>query len=115
MTKIFFGCSMRGGYANASREELVKLRNSIEELGLELVSRHQLKEGIFEEENKLASEEIHDRDYNWLREADAGIFEISNPSLGTGPFSKLAQERQYPSVLFALHSVFAIKHPELLQ
>lgn len=84
MTKVFFGCSMRGGYANASREQLVKLRDCIEELGYELVSKHQLKEGIFEEEEKLANEEIHDRDYNWLREADFGIFEISNPSLGTG-------------------------------
>ena len=27
---------------------------------------------------------IHDRDYSWLLESDAGIFEISNPSLGVG-------------------------------
>ena len=84
MAKVFFGCSMRGGYAKVSREELVKLRDCIEDLGHKLVSKHQLEEGIFEVEKKLANKEIHDRDYDWLREADVGIFEISNPSLGTG-------------------------------
>ncbi len=84
MAKIFFGCSMRGGRANLNREEILKVRSAIEELGHELISTHQLEKGILEKESKLASREIYDRDYNWLKEADAGIFEISNPSLGTG-------------------------------
>ncbi len=84
MAKVFFGCSMRGGHNQASREELLNLRGSIEELGHELVSKHQLKEGIVKEEMARTNEEIHDRDYNWLKESDVGIFEISNPSLGTG-------------------------------
>ena len=84
MTKVFFGCSMRGGYANAGREELLKLRDIIEQLGHELISNHQLREKIIRKEIKLATEEIHDRDFEWLKDADVGIFEISNPSLGVG-------------------------------
>ncbi|MCX6798529.1 MAG: nucleoside 2-deoxyribosyltransferase [Candidatus Diapherotrites archaeon] len=75
---------MRGGYANVSRAELAKLVGIIEQLGLELVSTHQTQKGVLEKEKRLASEEIHDRDYAWLKEADAGIFEVSNPSLGVG-------------------------------
>ena len=84
MKKVFFGCSMRGGYASLNREELIKVRNLIEPLGHKLVSKHQLENGILERESRLSPKEIHDRDYNWLKEADLCVFEISNPSLGTG-------------------------------
>lgn len=75
---------MRAGHPNVSREELVSLRNAIEELGHELVSKHQLIKGVIVDENHLRNEVIHDRDYEWLQEADFGVFEISNPSLGVG-------------------------------
>lgn len=81
---IFFGCSMRGGYGVVSREDLAKLPAVIEELGYELASKHQVREGVLEEESVLSPADIHDRDYRWLQESAAGIFEISNPSLGTG-------------------------------
>jgi nucleoside 2-deoxyribosyltransferase len=84
MAKIFFGCSMRGGYANVSREDVAKIQSSIVEIGHELTTKHQTKEGIIGKENNLAKKEIHDRDYKWLMESDIGIFEISNASLGVG-------------------------------
>ena len=84
MVKIFFGCSMRGGYDLVSREELAKFPDMIEELGHELPSRHQTESGVIHEENKLTKTEIHDRDYKWEIESDIGVFEISNPSLGVG-------------------------------
>lgn len=84
MKKVFFGCSMRGGYANLDKEELIKIRDLIELLGHELISKHQLENKILDKENEISPKEIHDRDYNWLKEADLGIFEISNPSLGVG-------------------------------
>ena len=84
MVKIFFGCSMRGGYANLSQEKLSKFPNIIEELGHELSSRHQTQPGIVQEENKLTKTAIHDRDYKWIIESDMGVFEISNASLGVG-------------------------------
>ncbi len=84
MVKIFFGCSMRGGYSNLSQEELRRIPEIIEKLGYELVSKHQTERKVIERENKLTTREIHDRDYNWLLEADIGIFEITNGSIGTG-------------------------------
>jgi len=84
MVKVFFGCSMRGGYDAVSREELAKFPKMIEELDSELISKHQTKEGIIQEENKLTTTDIHDRDYEWLMKSDVGIFEITNGSIGTG-------------------------------
>lgn len=84
MVKVFFGCSMRGGYDAVSREELARFPKIIEELGYELPSKHQTKEGIIQEENRLTTTNIHDRDYDWLMESDIGVFEITNGSIGTG-------------------------------
>lgn len=86
MTKkvVFFGCSMRGGHEVVSRGELAKLPDVIEELGYELASRHQTQKGIIAKEDEQTPPYIHDRDYRWLKRAHAGVFEISNPSLGAG-------------------------------
>ena len=83
MIKIFFGCSMRGGYDSVSKDDLAKMPDMLEDLGYELVSRHQTGEWE-ESEAKQTKIEIHDRDYQWEIESDCGIFEISNPSLGVG-------------------------------
>lgn len=83
MVKIFFGCSMMGGYNAVPKEELAKLANAIEELGHTLASRHQTQDWI-RTEAKLTQTDIHDRDFKWGIESDIGIFEISNPSLGVG-------------------------------
>lgn len=84
MVKIFFGCSMRGGYGVVTGKELARLPDIIEGLGYELASRHQTQINWNESESKLMKSEIHDRDYKWETESDLGIFEISNPSLGVG-------------------------------
>ena len=84
MTSVFFGCSMRGGYPNASRKELRGMVDLIEGLGHAIVSRHQTESDWTVKESTLSDTEIHDRDYEWLVECEAGVFEISNPSLGVG-------------------------------
>ena len=81
---LFWGCSMRGGHAKVSQEELKQIVAGIKELGCKLASEHQLAEGIIEKEDKLTPREVHDRDYAWLSGSRAGVFEISNPSLGVG-------------------------------
>ena len=82
--KIFFSCSMRGGFSRLTQEELRKIPDIIEELGLMVISRHQTSENFEEIESRLTEQEIHDRDYRWLTEADVVIAEITNPSLGVG-------------------------------
>jgi len=84
MVKVFFGCSMRGGYDLVSKDELSKIQDIIEELGYKLTTRHQTQKGIMKREAKLTFKQIHDRDYKWIMESDIGIFEITNPSTGTG-------------------------------
>jgi nucleoside 2-deoxyribosyltransferase len=82
--KVFFSCSMRGGYGRVAQEELRKIPDIIEALGMEVISRHQTTENFMENESRLTDTEIHDRDYRWLQEADLVIAEITNPSLGVG-------------------------------
>ncbi len=82
--RIFFGCAMLGGYPNVSREVLAEFPGIIRSLGYELISDHQTRPGVIEEEASMDPAYIHDRDYAWLMEADGGVFEISNPSLGVG-------------------------------
>ena len=82
MAKVYFGCSMRGGYPNVSLYELSRIVEAIEDLGHVLASKHQTNKKISSDKNKETL--IHDRDYEWMRQSDVGVFEISNPSLGTG-------------------------------
>jgi 2'-deoxynucleoside 5'-phosphate N-hydrolase len=81
---IYFGCSMLGGCPHVSREILVEFPRIIKSLGYQLASEHQTCPGVIEAEACLNPTYIHDRDYAWLLESHAGIFEISNPSLGVG-------------------------------
>jgi hypothetical protein len=81
---VYFGCSMLGGYAVVSRQEIAPLQKRISELGYRLASDHQTQPGVLEREAKLEPRMIHDRDYQWLLDSDVGVFEISNPSLGVG-------------------------------
>ena len=41
MVKVYFGCSMRGGFGTVSQDDLRKLQGSVKELGHELVTEHQ--------------------------------------------------------------------------
>ncbi|HDS45829.1 MAG TPA: hypothetical protein ENN68_07045 [Methanomicrobia archaeon] len=82
--RVFFSCSMRGGYSRVKQAELRKIPDMIEELDLELLSRHQTQANFAERESRLTNQQIHDRDYRWLEEADLVIAEITNPSLGVG-------------------------------
>jgi hypothetical protein len=81
---IYFGCSMLGGYALVSKEDIAGFPKLIRELGYQLASDHQTQPGVLEREAKLEPTFIHDRDYQWLLDSDLGVFEISNPSLGVG-------------------------------
>lgn len=75
---------MRGGHSLVSRNEIIDLISVIEKNNCILISKHQTQDNGIDCDSLLSKEEVHDRDYKWLIEADFGIFEISNPSLGTG-------------------------------
>src|SRR3989337_412180 len=82
MIKGFFACPMRG-----DRERLPIYRRIVTilgEEGVELVSKHQTQENIISKENELDVIEIHDRDYNWLKESKLVVAEITRGSSGVG-------------------------------
>lgn len=81
---VYYGCSMRGGYPNVCFDDLAEIARVIEKLGFHLESRHQTSVDYIEHDKRRHDNIIHDKDYTWLKEADFGVFEISNPSLGTG-------------------------------
>jgi nucleoside 2-deoxyribosyltransferase len=82
--KVFFACSMRGGYDTVSLEFLQKIPTALEELDLELMSKHQTQTNVIQKEDQITNISIHNRDYEWLEECDLMIAEITNPSLGVG-------------------------------
>ena len=82
--KVFFSCSMSGGYGRLAQAELRKIPDIIEALGMVVISTHQTDENFVENESTLTEKRIHDRDYQWLQDADLVIAEITNPSLGVG-------------------------------
>ena len=82
--RVFFSCSMLGGFGRLAQEELRRIPDIIEELGVIVISRHQTSERFLENESRLTDKAIHDRDYGWLKDADMVIAEITNPSLGVG-------------------------------
>jgi 2'-deoxynucleoside 5'-phosphate N-hydrolase len=84
MAKVFFGCSMRGGFSNVRQDYLREIPELIESLGHELVSKHQVSATFDKDESPLTEVQIHDRDVRFLLDADYVIAEISNPSLGVG-------------------------------
>jgi 2'-deoxynucleoside 5'-phosphate N-hydrolase len=84
MVKVFFGCSMRGGFSSLSQDELRKIPELIETLGHKLMSKHQTSATFEKDESILTNKQIHDQDYMWLLGCDCLIAEITNPSLGVG-------------------------------
>lgn len=82
--RVFFSCSMRGGFSKLAQAELRQIPDLIESMGPELLSRHQTQDDFMESESRLSERQIHDRDYQWLQKADLVIAEITNPSLGVG-------------------------------
>lgn len=76
--KIYFSGSIRGGRSDADL-----YRQLIRELATygKVLTEHV---GSSELEENLSDRQIHDRDIEWLKEADIVIAEVTIPSLGVG-------------------------------
>jgi len=82
MIKIYFAGSIRGGRDLADRyHELIKLLQSHGKVYTEHVGDDNK---ISREDGNLTDREIHDRDMDWIRNADLMVAEVSVPSLGVG-------------------------------
>lgn len=102
---------MRGWYANVPQEELAEIPEIIEDCWAMLTGRYQIQVWWEKSEANVRKREIHDREYERLSSAEAGIFEISNPSLGVGAEISDMLHQDKPILLIykygLLHSISA--------
>lgn len=98
MKKVYFACSIRGGRDDAELyAELVQIIKEQAQVLTEIFADKKLTpQGM----NKPARE-IWQTDLAWVREADAIIAEVTNPSLGVGYEIAKAEELRKP--VLALH------------
>ena len=82
MMKIYFAGSIRGGRGDADiYSQIISFLSNYGKVLTEHVGKNKLTEiGEFQIDDRS----IHDRDLNWLKEADIVVAEVTNPSLGVG-------------------------------
>jgi nucleoside 2-deoxyribosyltransferase len=96
--KVYFACSIRGGRDDAELyAELVQIIKEKAEVLTEIFADKKLTpQGM----NKPARE-IWETDLAWVREADAVIAEVTNPSLGVG--YEIAKAEEWGKPVLALY------------
>jgi len=98
MKKVYFACSIRGGRGDAEwYGELVQIAKKYSKVLTEIFADQKLTpQGM----NKPA-QEIWETDLGWIREADAIIAEVTNPSLGVG--YEIAKAEEWGKPILALY------------
>ncbi len=80
--KIYFAGAIRGGRNDV--DLYIKLINHLKKYG-EVLTEHIGERNLTAKGEKDKTEEfIHNRDMNWLLEADVMVAEVTTPSLGVG-------------------------------
>ncbi len=105
--KIYFAASISGGrtYEPIYQEIVYFLKKE----GNRVLTEHIAYPSVFEEEKTLTPEQVYLRDLQWLREADAVVAEVSNPSLGVGYEIARALEMGKPVLCVYEKGVFLTK------
>jgi len=79
--KIYFAGSIRGGRDDA--DLYMKIIEHLQKYG-DVLTEHVGSKEIDQGGEKLAEEEIYQRDMDWLTSADIVVAEVTTPSLGVG-------------------------------
>lgn len=79
--KVYFACSIRGGGDTSAYQAIV---NAIKKYGAVCLSEVLVHDAINLGGSPLPDNEIYQRDTLWIKESDAIIAEVTNPSLGVG-------------------------------
>src|SRR3989338_4244519 len=99
MKKIFFSCSIAGGRDHShTYADIVKY---IKETGMHVLSEVFADKDLTAEKgttHKLTNEEIRQWDLDWIKEADAVIAEVTQPSLGVGYEIAKAEDLKKPTM-----------------
>ncbi len=101
MKKVYFACSIRGGRNDQPvYEEIVSLIKTDAIVLSEIFGDKSLTQ---DGHSNLSDRQIWVRDMAWLKEADAIVAEVTNPSLGVGYEIAKAEEMGKP--ILALHRI----------
>jgi len=87
--KIYFAGSIRGGRDN--KEIYLKIINHLKKFG-QVITENIGDQTLTNSGKNIKSEQIYERDMNWIREADIFIAEVSTPSLGVGYEISIAEK-----------------------
>lgn len=80
--KIYFAGSIRGGRDDVDiYNAIIKL---LQDMGHSVLTEHIGLASLTSSGEKKTEQEIFERDMAWVREADAIVAEVTNPSLGVG-------------------------------
>lgn len=97
MKKVYFACSIRGGRNDAETyAQLVEHIKTKAKVLTEIFADGKLTASGM----SLPSDEIWAKDIAWVREADAVIAEVTNPSLGVG--YEIAKAEEWGKPVLAL-------------
>ncbi|MDZ7724407.1 MAG: nucleoside 2-deoxyribosyltransferase [candidate division KSB1 bacterium] len=114
---LYFAGSISGGRAFLSTYvDMVTFLQNKEHV---VLTEHIIKPDVVEHENQYTDIEIFERDMAWLRQSDALIAEVSNPSLGVGIEIATALQQDKPVLCLVHNEVFLTKmitgnrHPSL--
>ncbi|MCR4437687.1 MAG: nucleoside 2-deoxyribosyltransferase [bacterium] len=80
--RIYFSGSIAGGRNDLAT--YVAIVAHLKAQGHQVLTEHVANPGVLDLERTISPQEIFQRDMAWLRECDAVVAEVSNPSLGVG-------------------------------
>ena len=104
---LYFAGSISGGRAFLSTYvDMVTFLQNKEHI---VLTEHIIKPDVVEHENQYTDIEIYKRDMAWLRQSDALIAEVSNPSLGVGIEIATALGQNKPVLCLVHDQVFLTK------
>ena len=115
MKKVYFACAITAGRDHAHRYP--KIVQYIKDAGMHVLSEAFAKQSIkagkgLGMKQGMSPAEIWDWDLNWVREADAIIAEITQPSLGVG--YEIAKAHEWSKPVLALYHPQPDKKPSFM-
>jgi len=101
--KVYFACSITGGRENAHLYQniVTAIKNSGAELLSELFANKSVDAGKgLSVVKDMSKQQVWEWDLNWIKEADAIIAEVTQPSLGVG--YEIAKAEEWGKPILAL-------------
>lgn len=80
--KVYFAFTIAGD--RSTLEHAKRIVELLESMGHEVITKHFLREDVFELDRLISPQEVFHRDMKWLQQCDIFMAEVSGSSFGTG-------------------------------